>query len=99
MRPAVSRVPNHTTPTTTTVTGFNPFNMPVTADDTRSSAKANKLSGTAIHTSDSEATRGHADLGSARRADGTNDKTVKPMTMRAHPMNAGSSDSSDNAMR
>ena len=60
------------------VIGVAPFSIPVSADDTRCSAKGKRLSGNASHRHPSRAV-GHPSPGaSGRRAAGTSDRQAKP---------------------
>jgi len=99
IRPVLTRTPKASKPTTTTVTGLMPFSMPVMLDETRSSAKAKSVSGSAIQVTDSRAVVGLVSAGRRVRARGTRESTENPMAIRTHPMKAGWNDSSPTAMR
>ena len=89
IRPELTRTPNASKPTTTTVTGLIPFNMPVMLDETRSSAKAKSVRGNAIHVTDNSAVVDRVSAGRRVRARGTRESTANPIAIRTHPMKAG----------
>ena len=79
--------------------GVAPLSIPVTLDETRSSANGNSDNGTAIHTTPSSTSRGRAEAGTGCRVSGTEATTSKPNTIRSHVTRNGSNDSSPSAMR
>ena len=68
--------------TDATNNGMAPFNMPATLEATRSSAKGNMVSGTAIQMVASNTNRGQASRGNRTRAAGTKASVAKPNPMR-----------------
>jgi hypothetical protein len=73
--------------------------MPVTLDDTRSSAKGNIVSGTAIQTAARAMMRGHALRGIRVRDAGTQARAAKPKAMRIGVIMIAGNDFSPSAMK
>src|SRR6476619_6423347 len=79
--------------------GVAPLSIPVTLDDTRSSASGNNDNGRASHTTPSNTSVGHAVRGTGWRVVGTDTTTRKPNRIRIHVTTNGWNESSPSAIR
>ena len=85
--------------TITTKSGLAPFNMPVSAELIRCSAKGNMLSGNAIQRRPTQKMPGQSSRGTGRRAAGTKDRVAKPIRIRRKVMPFGGIAPSPSAMK
>ena len=85
--------------TVATNSGVAPLSMPVTLDDTRSSANGNSVSGSASQTTPSIATRQRSARSIGARAAGNASSVANPNSTRSGVISAGSNESSPSAMK
>ena len=85
--------------TIATNNGVAPLSMPVTLDDTRSSANGNRVSGNASQTTPSIATRQRSAGSIGARAAGKASNVTSPNSTRSGVISAGSNESSPSAMK
>src|SRR5580658_1605593 len=80
------------------IRGVDPFNIPVSADDTDCSAYGNMLMGNASHKTPNQAMPARSLFCTGRRAPGTRDRVRKPITNREKVIPSGASASRPCAM-